>query len=166
MCLSYKACFWDVLHAYTSLVGALALDMALLLYESSFLNAVEPEGSLHWGGFCFITSRQSEGTGLWNSGGLGLEAGGLAGPRTPQRGWSVDGRCHPSSRLCPARSCPLSPAGLARSRGSSSRTEEQGAVRNKGDFASDSSEIAICQQPPERLKVNESVLESEGYHPC
>lgn len=44
-------------------------------------------------------------------------------------------------------------------------TEEQVAVRNKGDFASDSSEIAICQQPPERLKVNESVLESEGYHP-
>lgn len=23
----------------------------------------------------------------------------------------------------------------------------------------------MCQQPPERLEVNESVLESEGYHP-
>ena len=77
----------------------------------------------------------------------------------------MGGRSHPSSQLCLARSRPFSPTGLARSRDSSNRTEEQVAVRNKGDFASDSSEIAICQQPPERLKVNESVLESEGYHP-
>ncbi|CAI9164820.1 unnamed protein product [Rangifer tarandus platyrhynchus] len=118
MCLSYKARFWDVLHACTSLVGTLALGMALLLYEGSFLNAVEPEGSLHWGRLYFITPRQSEGTGLWNSGGLSLEAGGLAGPWTPQRGRSVGGRGHPSSRLCLAGSCPLSPTGLARPRDS------------------------------------------------
>lgn len=43
---------------------------------------------------------------------------------------------------------------------------QQVAVETKAVLASDSSEIAICQEPLERLKVNESVLESEGYHPC
>lgn len=42
---------------------------------------------------------------------------------------------------------------------------EHVAGETKAVFASDSSEIAICQEPLERLKVNESVLESEGYHP-
>ena len=42
---------------------------------------------------------------------------------------------------------------------------QQVAVETKAVLASDSSEIAICQEPLERPKVNESVLESEGYHP-
>lgn len=67
----------------------------------------------------------------------------------------------------PSEVLPFGPARLVRSRGGSSNRLYGGkvAVRNKGDFTSDSSEIAICQQPPERLEVNESVLESEGYHP-
>lgn len=67
----------------------------------------------------------------------------------------------------PGEVLPFSPMGLVRLHGGSSNKRYGGtvAVRNKGDFASDSSEIAICQQPPERLEVNESELESEGYHP-